>query len=302
MRVAVFGCGYVGVPLVRAAAGLGWEVWALTRNAGRLAQLGDLPADRRVCADLHTDDWHARLPGDFDVVWNLVSSAGGGIEGYRLSYLEGNRSLARWAAGRCVGRYIYTSATSVYPQTDGAWVSEGDVPEVSRLSASGQVLRAAEEAVVAAQMASASVVLRLGGIYGPGRHLYLDRLLEGAPHISGEGSGWLNLIHLDDILQALLRVANGPLPETPGIHLYNLVDDEPAVKQAIVDWLAKELGMRSIPFDAAATTARTARRTVSGRLPNRRVSNAAIKAALGWRPVYPSYREGYRSILATLRR
>lgn len=300
MRVAVFGCGYVGVPLVRAAAAMGWEVWALTRNAGRLAEIGDIPEERRLCADLHADEWHARLPGDFDVVWNLVSSAGGGMEGYRLSYLEGNRSLARWAAARRVGRFIYTSATSVYPQTDGSWVTERDVPEQALLSASGQVLRAAEEEVAAARMAPETLVLRLGGIYGPGRHLYLDRLLQGAPYIPGEGTGWLNLIHLEDILQALLQLATDPWPGQ-GFHLYNLVDDEPATKQAIVDWLAKELGVPSIPFDAAASTSRTARRTVSGQLPNRRVSNGAIKTAFRWRPVHSSYREGYRAILASLK-
>jgi nucleoside-diphosphate-sugar epimerase len=302
MRVALFGCGYVGVPLARSLARMGDEVWALTRNADRLAQLEEIPLERRICADLQSTDWHGSLGGDFDVVLNLVSSAGGGLAGYRLSYLDGNRSIATWATGRRVGRYIYTSATSVYPQTDGEWVSETDVPAIETLSASGQVLRTAELQVEAARIAPLTVVLRLGGIYGPGRHLYLDRLLQGAATIPGEGTDWLNLIHLDDILAALRRVMTEPLPVDRAFHLYNLVDNEPARKHAIADWLAVQLGVPPIPFDPNGATARTARRTVSGRLPNRRILNQAFREAFQWSPLYASYREGYRSILASLKR
>lgn len=299
MRVAILGCGYVGASLAREAVDAGWDVWALTRNKARLEGLTMVPKEQRIAADLHGDDWHEQLSGDFDVVWNLVSSAGGGLTGYEVSYVEGNRSIRRWASGRKVGHFIYTSATSVYPQTDGEWVSEENVPDLESLSPSGRILRIAEQEIERFPFAERTLVVRLGGIYGPGRHLYLDRLREGAPCIPGDGSGWLNLIYLKDITRALLDF--GMREGGQAFDIINLVDNEPARKQEIADWLAGRLGVAGVPFDSGAVTSRTARRTISGKLPNRRVSNRKSRNVLGWEPCFASYREGYADILSGLR-
>lgn len=299
MRVAILGCGYVGARLAREAVDAGWDVWALTRNAMRLEGLDVLPKERRITADLQGDDWHEQLTGDFDVVWNLVSSAGGGLAGYEVSYVEGNRSIRRWAARRKVRNFIYTSATSVYPQTEGEWVCEEDVPDLESLSPSGRILRIAEQEIEQFAFAERTLVVRLGGIYGPGRHLYLDRLREGVPCIPGDGTGWLNLIYLKDITRALLDFAKRN--EGQVFDIINLVDNEPARKQEIANWLACQLRVAEVPFDSEAVTSRTARRTISGKLPNRRVSNRKARELLGWEASYTTYREGYADILSTLR-
>jgi nucleoside-diphosphate-sugar epimerase len=298
MRVVIFGCGYVGEALARAAVVKGWEVWALTRNAAALEALSCISSERRICAELHKDDWHQRLVGEFDIAWNLVSSAGGGLAGYTTSYLEGNRSIARWAASGKLKRFVYSSATSVYPQTEGEWVSETDVPDSETLSPSGRILRMAECTIASSPPAPIVQIFRLGGIYGPGRHLYLDRILAGERFIPGEASGWLNLIHRDDIVHALLASALQSAEED--CHIYNLVDNEPAQKQAIADWLAHTLGKPSPQFDPTATTSRTGRRLIKGKLPNRRIRNERARSELGWNPLYPTFREGYASILNAL--
>jgi len=295
-RWIVFGCGYVGRSLAEAAVKLGYEVWILSRNAESLGQVESVPEERKIVASLHSNDWHHALKGTWDMAVNLVSSAGGGLDGYRTSYIEGNQSILEWSRSVSIGRFIYTSATSVYPQSDGSWVHEEDVPAEEHLSASGRLLREAELRVMEGTSIPTTVILRLAGIYGPGRHLYLNKLKERASVISGDGSAWLNLIHLKDIVRAILLLADSNNLGTKEI--FNLVDNHPSQKQDIVDWLAAELNLPEIRFDPNIESTRSGKRGVAGVLPNRRVSNSLITAKTGWRPECEDYRAGYRDILS----
>ena len=104
MRVIIFGCGYVGRNLAPAFVEDGHEVWIHSRNPESLEAVVSVPPEHRVAGNLHDEDWHPGLEGDWDVVFNLVSSAGGGIDGYRISYLEGNRSIQKWAIAALICR------------------------------------------------------------------------------------------------------------------------------------------------------------------------------------------------------
>ncbi len=298
MRIVIFGCGYVGRQLAGEAVKAGHEVWVHSRNGEALSAVEVVDPRRRIAADLHSDTWHNQLVGDWDVVFNLVSSAGGGLQGYETSYIDGNRSIRHWATEHRVGRFIYTSATSVYPQSAGEWVAEDDVPMADALSPSGRLLRQAELETLSNDCFESCCIARLAGIYGPGRHLYLNALREGASEIPGDGNAWLNLVHRDDIVRVLLEVAKAPLRDS--LNVFNVVDDEPARKQAIVDWLAQQLGCSSIPFNPEASSQRASKRTSSSGLPNRRIRNDRLKHLIDWQPLYPSYREGYGSILRDL--
>ena len=295
-RMVIFGCGYVGRALAGKAVEAGYAVWIHSRNPDALAMVEGIPPERRIVADLHEDFWHHQLDGEWDVAVNLVSSAGGGIEGYRLSYLEGNRSIREWGRKADVGRFLYSSATSVYPQTQGEWVDEDDVPELDYLPQNGQVLRQAELEILDSEAFPRRYIARLGGIYGPGRHLYLDRLRDGATSLPGDGAAWLNLVYLHDIVDALLLLAEAELPGCADV--FNVVDNEPARKQAIVDWLAETLSMPRLPFDPNLAGPRALRRDAGNGLPNRRISNAKIREVLAWKPRFPDFRAGYRDILA----
>jgi len=295
-RLIIFGCGYVGRALARKAIASGAEVWVMSRNPDSLASVEEVPESRRIGGLLHTEDWHPALPGDWDLAVNLVSSAGNGLEGYQLSYIEGNRSIRRWAAGRRVGRFLYSSATSVYPQADGCWVAEDDVPDLEALSDSGRLLRQSEIETLEAEVFSSALVARLGGIYGPGRHLYLNRILEGAETLPGDGSGWLNLIHLEDIVSAIVCMLEAD--DAPERGVFNVVDDSPTQKQAIVDWLAARLGKPAPRFDPGQGGKRAARRVTAHGLPNRRVSNRRLREVFGWEPRFPDFKAGYAQILS----
>src|SRR3954467_8008161 len=95
-RLVVFGCGYVGSEVAREAISRGVRVAALTRNESKAMALRTAGVDV-VLADLAADDWHRQMKGDADFVLNCVSSGGGGLEGYRRSYVEGMKSVQRWA-------------------------------------------------------------------------------------------------------------------------------------------------------------------------------------------------------------
>ncbi|MCC6416248.1 MAG: NAD-dependent epimerase/dehydratase family protein [Opitutaceae bacterium] len=288
-RLFVAGCGYVGSAVARQGMALGMEVHALTRNPVMAAGLRDAGIKVMV-ADLATADWHGQLPGEMDFVLNSVSSGGGGLEGYRHSYSEGMASLLQWARAAKIGTCVYTSSTSVYPQGGGVVVDE-TAPLESVADERALVLCAAEQQLRASTAVGRAYILRLAGIYGPGRHHLLDQIRTGGV-LPGGWDHRLNLIHRDDAAAAVWAAWGAPDAMASGT--YNVADDGPVTKAALIEWLAGQLGVPAPTFDARQPTRR-------GRdVPDRVIANAKIKRELGWRPRYPDYRAGYAAILAAL--
>ena len=290
-RLVVFGCGYVGAATAAWAQARGATVTALTRNPATAAALRAAGIEV-VVADLAGSDWHAAIPGGAEWVLNSVSSGGGGIDGYRRSYVEGTRSVVAWArSAGGIGTLVYTGSTSVYPQGDGAAVDE-----TAPTDAAGErpgLLLAAEAAVRGAEAEAGcrrSFVLRLAGIYGPGRHHVLDQLRSGAGEIAGAGSHRLNLVHRDDIVGAIAACFLARPEQGGGI--FNVADDAPAPKAEVVAWLAGRLG---VPVPRFTGEPAGGRRAVT---PDRIIVNRRAREVLGWVPRYPSYREGYANLLS----
>lgn len=283
----VFGCGYVGAALAAQAVAQGLRVTALTRNAAKATLLREVGIEA-VVADLASDDWHDRVPGTPDHAVNCVSSGGAGIEGYRHSYVEGMASILRWARRHGAPRtLLYTGSTSVYPQDGGARIDEA--APTAGVGERGQLLLEAEQRLRDGLPAGSRwFILRLAGIYGPGRHHLLDQVRSGG--VAGVGSHRLNLAHRDDIVSAI-RTCLGA-PEGMGRGIFNVADDHPAPKEEVVRWLATRLGL---PVPAFSGEPAGTRRAV---MPDRIIANGKLKAALGWSPRYPSYREGYESLLS----
>jgi nucleoside-diphosphate-sugar epimerase len=284
-RLVVFGCGYVGGALARQARGLGLTVAALTRNP---AQAAALRADgiAAIEADLAGEAWHPLLPGGADFVVNCVSSGGLGLAGYRRSYVDGMRSILAWARREPVGTAVYTSSTSVYPQGDGARVEE--TASTDGAGETGKILLEAEALLRASSPACGrAFVLRLAGIYGPGRHRLLDQVRAG--EVSGRAEDHLNLAHRDDICAAIWRALTAPPAHAGGI--FNVADDAAATRAEITRWLADRLGVPPPRFSEAPPSGR---RTVT---PDRIIVNDRLKRELGWKPAFPSFREGYSAML-----
>ncbi|TVP80061.1 MAG: NAD-dependent epimerase/dehydratase family protein [Puniceicoccaceae bacterium] len=283
--VFIFGCGYVGTALAKQLLAAGLRVGGLTRNAGQAAQLRQLGLCEVIEADLDAHDWHGKVAGRYEAVVNCVSSAGGGLAGYRKSYLEGQRSILEWAKSQSIGPYVYTSSTSVYPQDGGVTVDE--LADTSAAPATGQVLLESESLLAGATHLGAWYVLRLVGIYGPGRHYLLDQLRAGGGPIPGRGDYALNMIHLEDCVSAISAALSAGAPSG----IYNVADDAPATKETVLGYLSEKLQLPTPSFDPTKISDRLKRR--GGRMPHRYVSNAKAKAVLNWTPKYPSYREGY---------
>lgn len=286
----IFGCGYVGTALAEALTTLGLRVGALTRNAERAAALRKSGLAEVIEADLDGTDWQRKLSGRYDAVVNCVSSAGGGIDGYRKSYVEGQKRIIEWAETQKLRSYVYTSSTSVYPQDGGVEVDEG--ADTSEAGSAGQVLLESERLIESnADRFDSWAVLRLAGIYGPGRHFLLNQLKDGDGVIPGRGDYHMNMIHRDDIVTAMLATLRSGSPSG----IYNICDDQPTTKEAVLLYLAQQLDLPLPRFDPEDVSPRLKRR--GGRMPDRLILNQKAKAELGWQPRYPTYREGYATLL-----
>ncbi len=292
----VLGAGYVGGAFVREALARGLRVAALTRNPAKAAELRAAGCADVVEADLASETWHAALPGAFDYVLDCVSAGGGGVAGYRHSYVEGMRSIGCWLGGQPRGgTIVYTSSTGVYPQGGGVRVAEEAATDGA--GETGQLLREAETELARGAAAAGWrwFVLRLAGIYGPGRQGMLDQLRAGAAALPGEPSHRMNLIHRDDACGAVWAcfAAKAAVRD----EVFNVSDNAPATRREVASWLAARLGGECPTFgDAAATGVSPfgGRR----RAPDRTIVAEKIRRVLGWAPQFPDYRAGYEALLA----
>ena len=226
----------------------------------------------------------ATLPGPFDWVVNTVSSSRGGTDEYRAVYRDGMRNLLLWLREHPPAAFAYTSSTSVYGQASGEWVDESSPAEPG--TETGRLLVETEQLVLDAAR-SGSVpgrVLRVAGIYGPGRGHLFQQFLRGEARLQGDGARWIDMIHRDDVAGAITAaLTHGRAGE-----LYNTVDDEPVSQRAFLTWLADRLG-RSLPPSATAEEAAGRKRGLT----HKRVSNRKLKTETGWTAGFPTFREGY---------
>lgn len=278
MRVLVAGCGYVGGALAARLVAEGHDVWGLRRRVDRLP-----PGVRPIAADLTDASTLGRLPEGLDGVVYTASADASQGDAYREAYVAGPRTLAAalLAHGSEGARLLFTSSTAVYGQTDGSWVDEESPTDP--LDFRGRTMLQAEREVLEGPFPA--VVLRLGGIYGPGRDRLIREVTEGrARCLSGEPR-WTNRIHRDDAASALLHLLLLPSPAS----VYLGVDDEPADRCDVLRWLAAELGVRP-PSANGAEDPDASRRA------NKRCSSARLRAS-GLALRYPTYREGYRALI-----
>ncbi len=290
MRVLIVGCGYVGLPLGKELARLGHKVFGLRRSALAAAEMqaaGITP----WLADVTQPDTLAKLPCDFDWVVNCTASGGGGADDYRKIYLDGNRNLIAWLAGSPLKKFVYTSSTSVYAQNDGGVVTEKsavvpDAPTATVLVETEKLLLTA-----VAERRLPAVILRVAGIYGPARGHSFKQFLRGEARIEGDGARWLNMIHRDDVIGAIIAALERG---TPG-EIYNAADNEPVTQLNFFVWLAAEL-QKPLPPSLAMEAGAGRKRGAT----NKRVSNAKLLAELNYQFQFPNFRAGYAAEIARL--
>jgi nucleoside-diphosphate-sugar epimerase len=292
MRVLIIGCGYVGLSVGGELVKQGHEVVGMRRSAGAEAEL-NAAGIKPLIGDITQAEQLARLPAAYDWVVNCVSASGGGVAEYRQVYLEGMRNLIAWLAAAPLKKLVYTSSTSVYGQNDGSLVKETSPTEPTVETA--RVLVETEKALLeaASRMKFPGVVLRLAGIYGPGRGYWFKQYLSNEARIEGSGARLLNMIHRDDAAGAIIAALKSGRPG----EVYNVVDDEPVSQLNFFQWLSGPLGKElppSVPEDPEVVRKRG--------VTNKKVSNRRLKMELGYPFKYPTFRQGYTAEILRLDR
>jgi nucleoside-diphosphate-sugar epimerase len=273
-RVLIAGCGYVGTASANLFADAGWEVTGWTRSKASAEQIsaGAISATAIDISDLESV---RRNSFDADVAVHCAGATERDDHSYGQVYRKG---VANLAASFPRARLIFTSSTSVYAQQDGSWVNEESLAEP--LTERGKILREAEDII----LDHGGLVLRVAGIYGPGRSFLLRSVINRAPLVS-VNDRLVNQVHRDDVAAAIFFLAQQRTVSSPRI--FNVVDDLPVVRSEILTWLSTELGIPLSPPEGIE-----GKRSES----NKRVSNAKLRA-LGWAPIYSNYIDAFvRSI------
>ena len=270
MNVAIIGCGYVGTAVAQRWRTQGLSVLATTTRAERMSELASV-ADR-VEVLLGADAERLRtVLADRQVVLLCVGSKRGA--NYTDTYLSTAQTLAQVLPDTGVQQLIYTSVYSVYGQHDGAWVTE-DMP-AAPATENGKIIAAAEQTLLETATPQRQVcILRLGGIYGPGRTLEkIYRRAAGStrPGKGNEGSNW---VHLDDIVGAIDWVRQHRLSG-----VYNLVQDEILTVRELIDAVCQRHHLNPVQWDESQPSARPY---------NVRVANAKLKRT-GYQFVHPTF-------------
>jgi nucleoside-diphosphate-sugar epimerase len=276
-HLLIAGLGYSGTAVAKAAVAAGLRVTGTARQPGRV------PPPAGV-ALVGFDDFARVLPE----ATHLLVTASPGEAGDPV--LAAHGAAVRAASLTWVG---YISTTGVYGDHGGGWVDEATPPTPTQDRTRRRV--AAEQAWADLADGCAVDVLRAGGIYGPGRSVF-DELRDGTARRTVKPGHAFSRVHRDDIAQAVLAAIRSATLR--GLRIFNLVDDEPVESAVVVEYGARLLGIEpppAVPF--AEAEARMSPMARSFWSENRRVANAATKAALGIEWLYPSYREGLAAIL-----
>jgi len=274
-RVLIVGCGYVGGALATRLLVKGHEVFGLRRDPSALP-----PGVVGLEGDVSEVEGVGALPAGLDSVVYAVGAKQRDEASYRAAYLDGLGHVLRALTeeGQDPSRILFTSSTSVYGQSRGEWVDESS-PTHPR-SFAGEIMLSAERLLHGSRFPS--TVLRLGGIYGPGRTRLIDRVRGGEAVAVAETASYTNRIHRDDAAGAIAHLLALPDPEAT----YVGVDEDPADTAEVLRWIAERLGVALVETPA------------SDSLPvgSRRCSNAALRES-GFRFDYPTYREGYAALM-----
>ena len=282
MRLFTFGYGFSAAALGARLRAEGWSLAASYRrpeDSERLAGLGVEPVS------VHDPEGLAAQLKAADAVLVTAAPDTEGCPGLRTL-------VPAMARGGAFPDWLgYLSTTGVYGDRQGGWAFESSRLAAQSMEGARRVAAERDWLDVGKGMGLTTTIFRLPGIYGPGRSTF-DRLRSGRAKRITAPAQVFSRIHVDDLAAGL--AASIARPRAGGI--YNLCDDAPAPNSEVVAYAAELLGLPvspEIPVEEA-NLAGPAQRFYAE---SKRVSNARAKAELGWRPAYPTYREGLSAIL-----
>jgi len=276
-RRAILGCGYVGEAVAKAWRQEGHELWGTTTRRERLRELAEV-VDTPVIFDSTDPRSCLEFVGNLDGI--LVSFAPSkssqvDVDQYRQTFLGGLQILIdslHQSPRETPLQLVHLSSCGVYGNRRGTLTDETD--PLDSLHPINEVLTMAEEMIQSVRSESINVcVLRLGGIYGPGRDIPAMLLSAAGGIVQRNGQNVPCWIHLDDIVRGVTFAFEHNLNET-----YNLVNDTQYSGQELTDRLCEQAGLPLAKWLSVDTT---------DRVLNARVSNAKLKQ-LGFTLTQPS--------------
>lgn len=257
MKIVIIGCGYVGTAVADLWSQKGHQVTATTTTPERVSELENIALQVVV---MKGNDSH----GMQDILQNqevvLLSVGDRSRTGYKQTYLETAHTLvAALKQAPTVQQIIYTGSYSVYGDKNGEWVDENS--PVTPGTENGNILHETEQVLLSASTPQQRVcILRLGGIYGPGRELVKIFSQWAGKTRPGSGDDVTNWIHLDDIVGALEFVREKRLQG-----IYNLVNNVPMMSGELLDGLHQRQGLAKVFWDASTSSMRPFNAKVSNR-------------------------------------
>ncbi len=285
MQKLIFGCGYLGLRVAERWVAMGTPVCAVTRYQERASSLKSRGIEA-IVGDIMTPETLRQLPVADAVLFAVGHDRRCG-HSIRELYVGGLKNVLEHLP-QGVSRFIYVSSTGVFGQSDGSWVDEASPCVPTREG--GRACWEAELLLQQHPLGRRATVLRVAGLYGPGRIPRSKELAAGLP-IDAPCEGYLNLIHVDDAASAVIAAdGRAPLPS-----LYCVSDGHPVVRRDYFRHLAALLGAAEPQFREPRHDAPAALRASA----SKRVSNERLLRQLGCQLQYPSYREGLAAIVRT---
>ena len=272
-KILIIGCGDIGSRLAQVLSDNGHEVTGLKRHppAGN-SKINYVAADISKASDLNA------LFDDFEQIFFIVAADGRNEHSYRAIYETGlNHCLAKFPKLP----WIFVSSTSVYGQSQGEWIDEHSPAQPD--NPNSQLIRQAEQWVTRAN--PENIIVRFSGIYGPGRE-YLLKMATQSPAIQQQPPYYTNRIHQQDCVGVLAFLLSQRLAGQKLEQYYLASDDDPAPLWEVISWLAERMAC-SLP---------TAKPVSTDASMNKRCNNQRLKA-LGYRFLYPSYKNGYAALI-----
>lgn len=269
LRIAVLGAGYVGRAFAIAADRCGHAVTAVRR--GTSVESGTTV---NWCSGDFVSGPVDGLPTQLDAVVLTVAPSRT-TDGYDETYPPSAAAAVALARSTGASTLLYTSSTGVYGGRDGEWVREDHGRR--GVGPGNAALIAAEDVVLNSALPRATV-LRIAGIYGPGRDP--RGRLSNASTMPQRGQYWVNLAHRDDIISVLLHTLQLPTPP----RILNVADGTPTRAADAARWLASASGRDpdSLVFGNDEERSRNDQRV-----------GIELLMSTGWAPAYASFREGF---------
>jgi nucleoside-diphosphate-sugar epimerase len=275
LRALIFGYGFIGTAFADVARAAGYHITATIRTPEKRRQLAAYGIDS---VSVGNQRELAQAVKAADAILITPAPDDDGCPAFAI--LSGLDLTGKWIG--------YLSTTGVYGDRAGGWVFEDSRLQPTSTEGRRRVLAEHQ------WLGRGAHIFRLPGLYGPGRNV-IERLGDGTARRIYKPDHVFSRLHHDDCATALMASLSW---QHPG-GIYNLCDDEPAPADVVLEYAASLTGLPLPPvirFDNPALSGKMQRFYTD----NKRVSNACAKAELGWRPQYPTYREGLSAILASI--